>query len=71
VRASVADDGTGFDTANGRRGFGITGMRERSELVDGSLTLTSRPGHGTSVELRAPAVHRRSSPPGMSATSNG
>jgi len=63
VRASVADDGTGFDTASGRRGFGITGMHERSELVGASLTLTSRPGHGTFIELQAPAVRRRSSPP--------
>jgi len=66
VRATVADDGTGFDTANDRRGFGITGMHERSELIGASLSLTSRPGHGTSIELQAPALRRRSSPPAAS-----
>jgi len=66
VRASVADDGTGFDTASDRSGFGITGMHERSELIGASLSLTSRPGHGTCIELRAPALRRRPSPPAAS-----
>jgi signal transduction histidine kinase len=51
----VNDDGRGFDVAavNGS-GFGLTSMRERAEHLGGSLTLSSRPGHGTAVEIRIP-----------------
>ena len=47
----VTDDGRGFvATANG--GLGLTGMRERAVLVGGSLDVKTRPGGGTSIELR-------------------
>jgi len=31
--------------------FGMKGMRERADLIDGKLTLWSRVGGGTEVEL--------------------
>jgi len=62
VRAVVSDDGAGFDTAATPRGLGLTGMRERGELVGGTLALTSQPGQGTRVEVRAPAVHQTAAP---------
>ncbi len=37
----VQDDGRGFDPAGTGPGFGLTGMRERVALSDGSLTITS------------------------------
>jgi signal transduction histidine kinase len=44
VRLTVADDGRGAaDTAGG---FGLLGLRERVELLDGSLTVRSAPGAG-------------------------
>ena len=49
VDVAVRDDGTGFDPQLPREGFGITGMRERVGLADGSLTITSSPGEGTVV----------------------
>jgi signal transduction histidine kinase len=49
VDVGVRDDGNGFDPALPREGFGITGMRERVGLADGSLTITSSPGEGTLV----------------------
>jgi signal transduction histidine kinase len=50
---SVRDDGMGFDptATGGGEHFGLKGMRERAELVNGRLTVTSQPGVGTLVEL--------------------
>jgi signal transduction histidine kinase len=58
----VTDDGTGFDMAEapaagapgGPTGFGLSGMRERAELLGGRLELTSSPGRGTTVRLTIP-----------------
>lgn len=55
VRLCVRDDGLGFDPllpAVGR--FGIIGMRERAEKVQGTLTIVSHPGQGTRIELSVP-----------------
>jgi len=56
---SISDDGDGFDSAssaNGAsQGVGLIGMRERAELVGGSLSIDSRPGRGTCVKLTIPA----------------
>ncbi len=49
----VADDGVGFDP-RGNGGFGLTGMRERAELLGGQLAIDSAPGRGTTVALRVP-----------------
>ncbi|GGK78142.1 PAS domain-containing sensor histidine kinase [Ornithinimicrobium pekingense] len=52
---SVTDDGRGFDTAlTGSVGQGQRTMRERAELVGGSLSVVSRPGEGTTVVARVP-----------------
>jgi signal transduction histidine kinase len=49
VELMVRDDGMGFDPGAPRAGFGITGMRERVGLCDGTLTIDSSPGEGTTV----------------------
>lgn len=52
---TVGDDGRGFDTGlSGSVGHGQRTMRERAELVGGSLSVVSRPGEGTSVVARVP-----------------
>ena len=55
---SVSDDGNGFDpgtVANGgSEGVGLVGMRERAELVGGTLSVDARLGRGTCVVLRIP-----------------
>ncbi|HXW59403.1 MAG TPA: sensor histidine kinase [Solirubrobacteraceae bacterium] len=66
VVASVTDDGRGLpDTERlGPRGdgleggFGMSGMRERAELVGGELELLPAPGHGTVVRLSVPLAGR-------------
>jgi ligand-binding sensor domain-containing protein/signal transduction histidine kinase len=50
----VTDDGRGFATANGSSPeghYGLTGMRERADLIGGTLELSSEPGTGTTVHL--------------------
>ncbi|MDX6650976.1 MAG: hypothetical protein QOJ97_2927 [Solirubrobacteraceae bacterium] len=51
----VRDDGKGFDMTAPRSGFGLLGMQERTELVDGVVTVDSRPGGGTAVVATLPA----------------
>ena len=55
---TVADDGVGFDRATvpdgQQEGIGLRSMRERAEMVGGRLNLASRPGDGTTVEIRLP-----------------
>ena len=60
VDVTIADDGAGFDPQAPREGFGITGMRERVGLADGTLTIASSPGEGTVVH----ASLQRPAPPG-------
>jgi two-component system sensor histidine kinase UhpB len=50
----VSDDGKGFAFAEETKGLGLSGMRERALLVDGSLVVDSRPGKGTTVRLEVP-----------------
>lgn len=58
---SVSDNGRGFDVdqAKVREGhYGLQGMRERAELVGGSVVIFSEPGYGTEVRLQIPLVHQ-------------
>jgi signal transduction histidine kinase len=54
----VADDGTGG--ANAGAGTGLRGLADRAEAIGGNITITSRPGHGTTVTARLPLAHGRS-----------
>ena len=57
VMLKVKDDGVGFVTEGvGQPAghLGLTSMRERARLVDGSLVITSRLDQGTSIELTLP-----------------
>jgi len=51
----VFDKGRGMAVEDEpRNGLGLVSMRERVEALDGMLTITSRPGHGTTVEAIVP-----------------
>lgn len=49
----VEDDGIGFDPRQAASGghFGLAGMKERAELVGGTLKIESYPGKGTKIVL--------------------
>jgi two-component system sensor histidine kinase UhpB len=55
VDLDVVDDGRGFAFDDSEGGLGIAGMRERTLLIGGELTIESRPGKGTTVRLTVPA----------------
>jgi signal transduction histidine kinase len=58
VRITVQDDGRGFDSTERSTGFGLLGMHERAELLDGTLEIQSTPGQGTTVKATLPARRR-------------
>ena len=54
---TVEDDGHGFEVEPvrlSRGGLGLVSMQERVRPLGGTLTVESRPGHGTRVELGLP-----------------
>jgi signal transduction histidine kinase len=57
LRLEVSDDGIGFDARRldgAPSSIGLIGMRERTQLIGGGLTLESRPGEGTHVTVVVP-----------------
>src|SRR6266568_1673496 len=54
----VTDDGMGFDlvkAARHKKSVGLLSMRERAELIGGTLQVQSTPGKGTAVTLLLPS----------------
>jgi signal transduction histidine kinase len=71
VTVEIEDDGVGFDPdgiaaePGSLRGIGVLGMRERIEIVGGTLRIDSEPGGGTHVIMTVPVaetVKSRGSP---------
>ncbi len=55
VGVRVTDDGKGFDPDGDRAGrHGLTGMYERVRVHNGTLTISSSPGHGTKLSAWLP-----------------
>ena len=54
LAARIADDGRGFDPAQTPDGAGLRNIRERVQPLDGTLRLTSTPGHGTVLTISLP-----------------
>lgn len=63
VKLYIYDDGKGFNTEELRvrkddinSGFGLFSMKERIELLDGELEVTSKPGKGTRLNIVLPLM---------------
>lgn len=62
VYAIVEDDGRGFDAERlldgsaAGHGLGLIGVRERAELLGGSVEIETAPGRGTTLYVRFPRV---------------
>jgi signal transduction histidine kinase len=59
VRMEIQDNGKSFPvrrtlTSKGNKRLGLVGMRERIEMVGGSLVIESAPGKGTTVRAELP-----------------
>lgn len=60
LKVEVMDDGVGFDVqrvldeGTGRRGYGLMGINERVGLLEGTLSIHSRPGKGTHITVNIP-----------------
>ena len=56
LRLSVFDDGRGFDmeSENRKHGLGLTSMWERVRTVGGDISIRSKPGFGTLVDVSIP-----------------
>lgn len=55
----IEDNGKGFVFEKNQviRGNGIYNMRERATLLEGTLTLESTPGHGTTLRIKIPKIN--------------
>ena len=51
----IEDNGTGFDAGAPAEGLGLVSMRERAELLGGSLRVESDSNHGTTLVVEVPA----------------
>ncbi len=61
IRLTIEDDGIGFnaqsiDKNSGQ--VGIKGMRERIQLLNGKIRITSSPGKGTKISITVPVKHK-------------
>jgi signal transduction histidine kinase len=53
LELEIRDDGPGG--ADPRHGTGLAGLADRVESIDGTITITSPPGTGTTIAVRLPA----------------
>src|SRR6185437_9859886 len=58
VTLEIQDNGHGFDRQNSvgpdEGHFGLLGMSERVKRLDGKLSVSSEPGHGTTIRVQVP-----------------
>jgi two-component system sensor histidine kinase DegS len=55
----IKDDGKGFDPEEKKDGsFGLIGMKERVDLLEGDISIHSRSGYGTVISIQIP-VHNQ------------
>jgi PAS domain S-box-containing protein len=51
IEFHLVDDGRGFDISEAHDGFGLVGMRERVNGMNGRFSLQSAPGQGTEIRV--------------------
>lgn len=57
LNIEVRDDGMGFDPAQiGAGHYGLIGLRERVQLIGGTLNIESSPGQGTTLKAQLPIM---------------
>ncbi len=63
VHLTVSDSGRGFDLEAAKQGsgLGLTTMRERVRLIDGTISIESRPKGGATIHVRVPLQSKHDS----------
>ena len=59
IQLQVTDQGSGFDPEelfNAPRGWGLAGMKERAEAVNGKFSVKSKPAEGTTIIVVIPTT---------------
>ena len=51
LKLEIEDNGQGFDTTEKTGGFGLNNLKERAETIEAVLTIESKIGEGTRVEV--------------------
>ena len=61
IHLVISDSGRGFDVqaALQGKGLGLTSMRERVRLVNGTIAIESKPMGGTTIHVRVPIVSEK------------
>jgi signal transduction histidine kinase len=54
IRLTLKDDGCGFDPSKNHEGFGLEGMRERTEDMGGRFAIESSKGNGAVISIVLP-----------------
>lgn len=54
----VHDNGQGFDSNLSTNGLGLVGIKERVKMLDGEISIESRMGSGTRINIRLPKASR-------------
>ena len=62
LRLQVSDDGQGCEPAALRSGFGLRGMQERVQSLEGQLQVHTSPGHGMTITASIPLSPRERMP---------
>lgn len=72
VMVRIADNGKGFDVAAAEKNsltrgghLGMVNMRERAQLLDGTLKMESAPGRGTTITMLVPVKEQPVAAPGV------
>jgi len=61
IHLIISDLGRGFDVeaASQGKGLGLTSMRERVRLVNGTIEIQSKPMGGTTIHVRVPVESKQ------------
>nr|WP_231292636.1 hypothetical protein [Thermoanaerobacterium thermosaccharolyticum] len=54
VSIIIKDDGIGFEKASADNKFGLLGMRERVQILNGQFEINSSPNEGTQIYISIP-----------------
>lgn len=60
LKLIIIDNGKGFDVENALEkaksngSFGLIGMKERVDLIDGDISIVSNKNHGTKITVSIP-----------------